>query len=101
MPRVQGLVELVAEIVSRDDSEGAHRRQRTAFGAAKGVFAVAESNALAFGITGQVDPVHEHVSRLHAFPFAWVRAAAAAAAEIAGVVIALAGIVTPTRVVEH
>ena len=70
--RVQRLVERVAEVVGRDDAEGAYRGQRAAFGAAERVVVVAELNVLPFEATRQVDAVHEHVARLHAFTFARV-----------------------------
>ena len=70
--RVQRPVERVAEVVGRDDAEGAYRGQRAALGAAERVVVVAEPNVLTFGAAREADAVHEHVARLHAFPFARV-----------------------------
>src|SRR3972149_1789283 len=67
--RVQGLVEGVAEVVSRNDAEGAYRGERATLGAAEGVLTVAEANVLPVEAARQADAVDEHVSRLHAFPF--------------------------------
>jgi hypothetical protein len=55
---------------------------------------------LSFESAGQVDVLHEHVARIHAVAVTWVGTAATAAAEIARVVVAIAGIVTPPSI-EH
>jgi hypothetical protein len=58
-------------------------------------------NVLAVQAAREIDVRHEHVARVHALPLAWVGAAATATAEIARTIIAIAGIISPTSVVEH
>jgi hypothetical protein len=98
--RVERTVEGVAEVVGPDDAEGADRSQRARLGAAEGVVVAVIVDVFAFEATRQVDVFHEPVARVHALPVAPICTAAAAAAEVAGVVIAITRVVTPARI-EH
>jgi hypothetical protein len=98
---IEWAVEGVAEFVGRHGAERADCGQRSRFGAAEGVIVAMIVDMLSFEATRQVDVFHEHVARVHALPVTWVGTAATAAAEIAGVVVAITRIVTPARVVEH
>ena len=73
--------------------------QRAALGAAERVVVVAELDVLSFGATRQADVVHEHVARVHAFPIARVGPSTAASAQVTRVVVAIARIVAPSRIV--
>ena len=53
-------------------SVGADGRQRARFSAAEGVIMAVVVDVLSFGATREVDVLHEHVARVHAFPVAWV-----------------------------
>ena len=56
-------------------------------------------DVLSFEATRQADVLHEHIARVHAFSVAWVRTAAATAAEIARTAVAIPWIVAPSRIV--
>ena len=71
--RVERLVEGIAQVVGRNDPEGAYRGQGAALGAPEGVVVVPEPHVLSFEPTRQVDVPHEHVARLGTFPFTRVR----------------------------
>jgi len=69
---VERLIEAVAEIARRHGAEGADGGQRARFRAAEGVVVAVVVDVLSFEATRQVDVLHEHVARVHAFPVAWV-----------------------------
>ena len=98
---VERLIEAVAEIGRWHGAEGADCGQRARFRAAEGVIVAVVVDVLSFEATRQVDVFHEHVAQVGALTLTRVRAAATPAAEIARVVVTIAGILTPTRVVEH
>jgi hypothetical protein len=69
---VERLIEAVAEIARGHGAEGADGGQRARFRAAEGVVVAVVVDVLSFEATRQVDVLHEHVARVHAFPVAWV-----------------------------
>jgi hypothetical protein len=101
MTRIQGAVERMAEIVGGDDAEGADGSQRARLGAAEGVVVAVVVDVLSLEAARQIDVLHEHVPPGRPAPAHGVRAAAASAAEVARAIIALAWVVTPTRVVHR
>jgi selenophosphate synthetase-related protein len=56
-------------------------------------------DVLSFEATRQVDVLHEHVPRVNALPIAWIGASTAASAQVTRVVVAIPGIVAPSRIV--
>jgi hypothetical protein len=69
---VERLIEAVAEIARRHGAEGADGGQRARFRAAESVVVAVVVDVLSFEAARQVDVLHEHVARVHAFPVAWV-----------------------------
>ncbi len=101
--RVEGLVEGVAQVVRRDDAEGADGGQRAALGTTEHVAVVAHPDVLAFLTTRQVDVAGEHLARLDAFPLSLARVAtaASAAAQVARAAIAVARVIVRSWVVHR
>jgi hypothetical protein len=91
LPRVQGLIELVAEVARGDHTERAHRGQRARFRTAKGVVMVAVVDVFAVKSTWQIDVVRKHVAWIDLLALTRVRPGAAQIARVA----TLAGIVAP------
>jgi len=56
-------------------------------------------NVLSFEATRQVDVLHKHVARVHALSIAGIRTSTAAWAQVARVVLAIARIAAPSRIV--
>ena len=72
MTWVERLIEAVAEIVRRHGAKRADGRQRACLGAAERVVVAVIVDVLSFEATRQVDLLHEHVARVHAFPVTWI-----------------------------
>jgi hypothetical protein len=70
--RIEWPIECVAEVVGRDDAEGADRGQRARLGAPEGVIVVAEMDVLAIHAARKADAFHEYVARIHGLPLARV-----------------------------
>jgi hypothetical protein len=69
---VERSIEPVAKIVHRDGAKRADGRQRASLGAAERVVVAVIVDVLSFEAARQVDVLHEHVARVHAFSVAWV-----------------------------
>jgi hypothetical protein len=100
MPRVEGLVEGVAQVVRRDDAEGPHGGESAALGAAQHVAVVAYPDVLAFASARQIDVAREHLPRLDAFPLPLARICSSAAAptQVTRAILALPRFVAPAWV---
>jgi hypothetical protein len=96
---VERLIEAIAEVVRRHGAKRADGRQRARLGAAERVVVAVIVDVLSFEATRQADVLHEHIARVHAFSVAWVRTAAATAAEIARTAVAIPWIVAPSGIV--
>jgi hypothetical protein len=90
VPRVQGPIVAVAEVLGWDNSEGAHGRQRTALRAPQRVLAVAIEDSLTLGSARQVELSQEHVSRIGAVALTHVA--------VTRILVALSGIVSGSRI---
>ena len=100
--RVERAVLAVAEVARRHDAEGADGGERANLRAAQSHVAVACPDALAFRAARHVKVAREHVPSVEAFTFAWIRQPAAAAlVEFAAIVVAVARVISPTRIEVH
>jgi hypothetical protein len=68
LSRIERQIECVAEVVGRDDAEGADGGQRARLGAPERVIMVAEMDVLAIHSARKVDAFHEHVARIQTLP---------------------------------
>jgi hypothetical protein len=94
VPRVQGPIVAVAEVLGWDNSEGADCRQCATLRAPQRVLAVAVEYALTLGSSGKVELAQEHVSRIGAVALTHVA--------ITRILVALTGILSGSRVMlEH
>ena len=69
---VERLIVAVAEVARWHGAEGADGGQHARFRATQGVVVAVAVDVVSFEATRQVDVLHEHVARVHAFPVAWV-----------------------------
>ena len=92
----------VAEIDGRDDTEGADGGQRAGLRAAQGHVAVACPDALTFRAPRQLEAAREHIARIERLPFARIgQPTAAALAQLAAEIVAVARVISPTRIEIH
>jgi hypothetical protein len=94
VPRVQGPLVAVAEVLGWDNSEGANGRQRAALRTAQRVLAIAVEYSFALGSSRQVELAQEHVPR--------IRTVALTRIAVTRILVALSGILSGSRIMlEH
>ena len=92
--RVERTVLAVAEIAGGHDAEGADGGERANLRAAQPHVAVSRPDALAFRAARQLEVAREHIARIEPLAFARIgQPAAAALAELATVIVAVAWVI--------
>ena len=100
--RVERAVLAVAEIAGGHDAEGADGGERANLRAAQPHVAVSCPDALAFYAARQLEVACEHVARIERLALAWIgQTSAAALTQLATVVVAVAWVISPTRIELH
>ncbi len=100
--RVERTVLAVAEIAGGHDAEGADGGERANLRAAQPHVAVSRPDALAFRAARQLEVAREHIARIERLALARIgQPSAAALAQLATVVVAVAWVITPTRIEVH
>jgi len=99
---VERAVLAVAEITSRHDAEGAYGGERANLRAAQPHVAVSRPDTLAFRAARQLEVAREHIARVEWLALARIgQPTAAALAQLATLVVAVACVITPTRIEVH
>jgi hypothetical protein len=92
----------VTEIAGRHDAEGANGGERANLRAAQPDVAVSRPDTLALGAARQIEVAREHISGFEPLAFARIgQPATTASAEFAIGVVAIARVITPTRIEVH
>ena len=100
--RVERTVLAVAEIAGGHDAEGADGGERANLRAAQPHVAVSRPDTLAFRAARQLEVAREHIARIEWLALARIgQPSAAALAQLATVVVAVAWVITPTRIEVH
>ena len=100
--RVERAVLAVAEIAGGHDAEGADGSERANLRAAQPHVAVSRPDTLAFRAARQLEIAREHIACIEWLALARIgQPSAAALAQLATVVVAVAWVITPTRIEVH